>query len=180
MTWGQLRTMADKSIELRHRLEAIKDTVIRTRNYDKAIRELNKLIGLYPSNIDILRLKGNILDLKASEISCASCDSAGDVFYDEALSCYEEILSLNPDNTVAHIDRAGYWLRKKEYDLAINDCDSAINALKNGNYFLSLSEELEEAYSCKIEILEELGKENEASAAKIELQKQMSLLSVSR
>jgi len=64
--------------------------------------------------------------------------------------------------------------------LAINDCDSAIKALKNGNYFLSLSEELEEAYSCKIEILEELGKENEASAAKIELQKQMTLLSVSR
>lgn len=144
-----------------------------------AIIKLNALIDLYPSNIDILRLKGNILDLKASEIAYASCDSAGDVFYDEALSCYGEILSLDPYNTVALIDIAGYWLRKKKYDLAVNDCDDAIIALKSGNYFLSLSEELEEAYSCRIEILEELGKENDALATKIELQEQMSLLSVS-
>jgi len=173
-----MATDQNKYKQLRHRLENIKDTVIRTRNYNKAIRELNSIIDLYPSNIDVLRLKGNILDLKASEISYASCDDAGDVFYDEALSCYDKILSLEPDNTVARIDRAGYWLRKKKYDLALNDCDSAINVLKKGNYFLSLIDELEEAYSCKIEILEELGKENDALTAKTEMQNQLSLLSV--
>lgn len=161
------------SKKLLRKLGSIKDAVVRTRNYDKAINELDKLLMVYPSSIDTLRLKGNILDLKASEMAYISCDSSCDAVYDEALSCYDQILSLDPDNTVAHIDKAGYWLRKQEYSLALSDCDKAINVLKAGNYFLSRKDELEEAYCYKVEILEELGKEDDALAVKVEMQQQL-------
>jgi tetratricopeptide (TPR) repeat protein len=80
---------------------------------------------------------------------------------EDARTCYEKILQLDPENTVAHIDLGDYWEQKGDYDTALKLYNRAITLLKRGVFYNSYAEECEEAFWSKSELLKTVGKTDE-------------------
>ena len=52
--------------------------------------------------------------------------------FETALKHYNKSIELKPDNYFAYINRANYYFRIYEYDLAINDALKALEFKSNG------------------------------------------------
>lgn len=145
-------------------LEKAKTLAIIHRQYNKALKIVNYLLKLKSSDIDALRLKGNILDLQTLDLmrdqSVISTDAQN---FDHARICYEKILKLDPGNIVALIDMGDYWERRENYEIALEYYNKAIERLRNGHFYNSFEDECEEAFWSKAELLKNIGRVEEAS-----------------
>ena len=135
-------------------LEDAKFLALFDKKYDEAIFLVDRLLSERDNDIDALRLKGNILDLKALDISLPTDLETNKGFFSEAKKCYEKILEIDQNNALAMIDLGDYWAREDNYSVALKWYDNAIHVLENGIYHSSLEEEMEEAVCKRSELIE--------------------------
>ncbi|MEP7242863.1 MAG: tetratricopeptide repeat protein [Gammaproteobacteria bacterium] len=148
------------------RLEEIRDTAI-SGQYADALAELEEIIGGRPVHVEALRLKGNILELKAlnrAQHHAQKLLRSRD--YVNARKCYEEILALEPDNTLALIDLGDHFRNLGASTKALDYYERAISLLSKGRFSWSRKEEIEEAFEHAAGLYTELGRE--ADGARIE------------
>ena len=133
--------------------------------YDDAISIVNKLLCINNEDIDALRLKGNILELRSFAIKQKNCTN--DILDDPKIYYYK-ILQLDSDNTLALIDLGDYWQVKGKLELVLKFYNKAIDLLKKGHFYLSHKDEIEEAYWGKSEVLMKMNEKDESLKCKVE------------
>ena len=144
-------------------LEKAKALAVLHRKYNESIEIVDYLLRHRSNDIDALRLKGNILDLQALDLmQDQSVDSTDIQNLDHARTCYEKILTLDPENVVALIDMGDYWKHRENYEVASEYYNRAIELLKRGHFYSSFESECEEAFRSKAELLKYIGKTEEA------------------
>lgn len=116
--------------------------------YHEAHHIVDELLNDNPDNLDVLRLKGNILDLEYA--------SKEDVSLPPSRYYYEKILTIDSENTLALIDLGDYWLNAEAYEKSLHYYDKAISLLEHDKFCLSKADELEEARNGKSEALRQL------------------------
>jgi tetratricopeptide (TPR) repeat protein len=128
-----------------------------------ALKQLDDLVRQEPLNVEALRLKGNILEWGAYERALHSpaklLRSRG---FLEARKCYEQILSLDPENTLAHIDLADHFRNLGANQKALEFYERAMKLLATGVYRWSRKDEAEEAFSRASDLYQEIGCEAES------------------
>ena len=134
------------------------------KEYDKALLILEKLLAENNADLDVLRLKANILDLKSLDsLESSNCTSTSlENGFETAKSYYDKILTIDPNNPPVLLDLGDYFSRKGDHTKALELFDRAISLLKAGHFWGDLEEEFEEAYFAKIELLETMGKKTES------------------
>ena len=91
------------------------------REAPKAIRLLDQYLEtVNREDIDVLRLKGNVLDIQLK--------------FENSRQIYKHILRHCPDNTLALIDMGDAWARSDEYARAIPYYNRALRLINNGHY----------------------------------------------
>ncbi len=139
-------------------LEKAKYLATIKKQYDKALEITNDLLAFNGSDIDALRLKGNILDLEQLDLNQNDSRRKSARRYEEARKCYENILGLDRNNPLAYIDLGDYWKRKGENGLAMKHYNRAISSLKKGHFHVCAEEEMEEALSAKADLIQSVSK----------------------
>jgi tetratricopeptide (TPR) repeat protein len=87
----------------------------------KALKLLNEFLSMVdPADLDVLRLKGNILDILLK--------------HDQAAKLYERILHLDRSNTLALIDLGDAHRHQDEHHKAIRCYERALRLIKRGKY----------------------------------------------
>ncbi|MBT5470004.1 MAG: hypothetical protein HOK41_05330 [Nitrospina sp.] len=156
----------DKKNRLK-KLEEAKELAL-IAEYDSAFEILDYLLKSDENDLDALRSKGNKLEMKALRMQNDISDEEVQVFFDEALKCYEKISKIDPDNILNLIDLGDHWSNKENFDIALPFYEKAIELLKKGEFTISHKDECEEAFFGKSELLREMGKEKEADQCKKE------------
>jgi tetratricopeptide (TPR) repeat protein len=90
----------------------------KTGEYDKALKDIERYIEIYPENRMALSMAG--------KIETASGDNL------KALEFFSKNLKLHPDDAECYIDRANSYFVSKTWDLAINDYSMSLD-LNPGN-----------------------------------------------
>lgn len=139
-----------------------------TGQYSEAIEVVNTLFAVNGEDIDALKLKGNILDLSALGLIKDNMLREGRQQFEEARTYYEQILKLDTNNIPALVDMGDYWRRSEKPEMALAYYGKAINLLKQGFYYISRNDEIEEAFYAKSELLRAIGKNAEAEECRIE------------
>lgn len=125
--------------------------------YDQALKIVDQLFLNIPNDLDGLRLKGNIFEL---DVYAGNLDD-----FEKKLAivkkCYEHILELTPNNTLALIDLGDYWQNQANFDKSLKYYNKAICLLKENCFYLSLENEFIEAFSGKKEVLQRINNEFE-------------------
>lgn len=99
--------------------------------YDAAVDILDTVLEKVPRDIESLRMKGNLLELKAMDLlehSARKLTSSQD--YLAARRCYEKILDLDPRNVTAHIDLGDHYKNLGAKDKALDYYKLAADDLK--------------------------------------------------
>jgi tetratricopeptide (TPR) repeat protein len=144
------------------RLETIRDTAIEG-DCDTALAELQNLLKATPEDIQALRLKGNVLEMRAldrAQYSSQKLVRSRD--YIDARLCYEKILALDPDNTLALIDLGDHYRHLGAFGKATTFYERAIVLLSKGKSSWSRRDEAEEVFERTIQLYRELGKDADA------------------
>lgn len=142
-------------------LEEIRDTAISGR-YAEALTALEVIIGARPDHIEALRLKGNVLELKALDRAQHRAQKLlRSRDYVTARKCYEEILALAPDNTLALIDLGDHFRNLGAATKALDYYERAIALLSKGRFSWSRKEEIEEVFEHAAELYAELGRDSD-------------------
>ena len=100
-------------------------------DYDAALEILEGLLGENPLDLGVLRLKGNLLELKEMdrlEYSGKKLVSCTD--YLTARRCYERILEVDPGNVRAHIDLGDHYRNLDANDKALEYYREAVRLLQ--------------------------------------------------
>lgn len=114
-------------------------------SYEAALQEIDQLLETGRADLEALRLKGNILELKAldaNEQSSKKLMTSAD--YLEARKCYEEILVKDPSNTMALTDLGDHFKNLGAYDKAFDYYAQAWNFLKRSEGQAAWLDEVEE------------------------------------
>ena len=127
--------------------------------YQQALRAVEQLLLNTPDDLDGLRLKGNILELYVYAGNLDDSEDMGQLAI--ARKCYEHILELNPNNTLALIDLGDYWQNQADFEKSLGYYDNAINLLKEHCFYLSLENEFVEAFQGKQDVLQKMNNELE-------------------
>jgi tetratricopeptide (TPR) repeat protein len=125
-------------------LESIRSEAI-AGGYEKALTTLNQFLEENPDEIDALRLKGNILELRAldgAQYHAKKLLRLPD--YVQAQECYEKILDIDARNTLALIDLGDHYKNLGAYDKAISFLARAASLLDAGEFRLGVKEEAQE------------------------------------
>jgi tetratricopeptide (TPR) repeat protein len=136
-------------------LEAIRDEAV-SGSYQLALAKLENLLVDDPEAIEAMRLKANILELRAldgAQYHSKKLLNLPD--FVEARQYYENILSLDPRNTLALADLCDHYKNLGAYDKSINYLEQAAALLAAGECRLSLEEERQEILDRIIEIRRE-------------------------
>jgi tetratricopeptide (TPR) repeat protein len=139
-------------------LEKSKELAVLHGLYDQALDLLDQLLLKYADDIDSLRLKGNIIDLKQldrEQHKTLPEDKRGS---EDSKQFYEKILEIDPENPLALIDLGDYWRRKRKIELALKFYNNATTNLLNGKFYRCREEECEEGFHSKAEFLYEIGR----------------------
>jgi tetratricopeptide (TPR) repeat protein len=102
--------------------------------YDAALEIMEGLLSKAPTDIESLRMKGNLLELKAMDLlehSVKKLTSSSD--YLAARQCYESILEIDPRNVTAHIDLGDHYRNLGAKDRALDYYKLAATHLENGD-----------------------------------------------
>ena len=113
--------------------------------YDAALDVVEKLLVKYTDDVEVLRLKGNILEQKAldlNEYKRVKLTKSRD--YLLARECYERVLLVDPKNTLALIDLGDHYKNLDAYDKAFSCYEQAIDLLRSGESRIGLKDEVEE------------------------------------
>ena len=100
-------------------------------SYDAALDILNELLSQDPNSIVSLRMKGNLLELKAldmTEKTAKKLSSSTD--YLAARRCYDQILQLDPSNLAARLDLGDHFKNLGANDRALEYYAAAAAELK--------------------------------------------------
>lgn len=114
-------------------------------NYDEALKSVDTLLQERGSDVEALRLRGNVLELKAldfNEYSSKKLMTSRD--YLDARRCYEQVLAQDPENTIALIDLGDHYKNLDAYDKALDYYAQATGLLEAGVSRLSWQEEIQE------------------------------------
>ena len=132
--------------------------------YGEALAALEKVVGRQPEDVEALRLKGNILELKVldraqyrSENLLRSRDWLA------ARKCYESILSVDPENTLALIDLGDHYRNMGASTKALEYYEVAIALLEKGQFRWSKKGEVDEVCSHAAELYADLGRDEDAA-----------------
>jgi len=139
------------------RLEKIKSLAMKGE-YETALACLDGLLADEPRNTDVLRLKGNVIELAAYQENYQPGGGPTPKIQ-EAEKCYQEILKLDSGNVLAMIDLGDHYRNLGNVDLAGSMYDKAIERLAAGHYCLDFVDEAESAYDGKIDIARTRGKD---------------------
>ena len=150
-------------------LEKAKFISLLEKKYKEAIKLLDHFLVKHRNDLDALRLKGNILDLKGLDSSVGLKETEIESCFTEALKCYYAILFIDNQNANAMIDIGDYWERKNDCQEALRWYNLAIDALEKVNNN-SVLEELDETIIKRQKILELLSKEK-STGSEFNLQK---------
>jgi tetratricopeptide (TPR) repeat protein len=90
----------------------------KTGENDKALKDIDKYIEIYPENRTALSLAGKIEAISGDNL--------------KALDFFTQNLKLHPNDPECYIDRANSYFVSKSWDLAINDYSMSLD-LKPGN-----------------------------------------------
>ena len=125
-------------------LESIRNEAI-GGGYQRALERLDAMLSKKPDEVEALRLKGNVLELRAFD---------GAQYHAKKLlllpdfvcarKCYERILELDPRNTLALADLGDHYKNLGAYDKAVFYLVQVAKLLEAGESRLSLREEAEE------------------------------------
>ena len=99
--------------------------------YEEALEILDDILRANPPDFATLRLKGNLLELKAMallENSGKSLQTSAD--YVAARDCYETILKHNPQDIAAHIDLGDHFRNLSANDKALEHYKDAARCLE--------------------------------------------------
>jgi tetratricopeptide (TPR) repeat protein len=113
--------------------------------YDAAFEILEDLLSKNSADIAALRLKGNLLELKAMElleINRKKFTTSAD--YLAARQCYERILGLDPENVRAHIDLGDHYGNLDANDKALKYYKEAARLLQKAPQDEAWKEDVEE------------------------------------
>lgn len=116
-----------------------------------ALQILNKYLQIVnPKEVDVLILKGNILD------------ASGD--FETAKRVYKQVLRLAPRNPVPLIDLAGYYLlgEPSRARTALRYYNKALKLLWSGRFYADIEDEITEVCLGKSDALIKLGRPSDA------------------
>ncbi|AXQ28805.1 hypothetical protein D0B54_08965 [Solimonas sp. K1W22B-7] len=136
---------------------------------DQALDALDDLLAADEANIEALRLKGNLLEsvaLERAELTAGSLLRQKGMW--EARRCYERILELDPDNTVALVDLGDHFSNLDAYQKAESLYRQAIDLLQRGVFRLSREHEINEVFDSMFQLYTETGRDNLAELARSE------------
>lgn len=128
--------------------------------YSRALEIIDELLHQAPTDIITLRMKGNLLELRAldfAQYQARKLLRSRD--YVNARKCYEEILRAEPDNTVALIDLGDHYRNLGASTKALEYYEQAIALLNKGRFSWSRKEEIEEAFEHAAELYAAMGRE---------------------
>ena len=98
--------------------------------YDDALVLVNHFLRGNPKDTLALSMKGNLLDMQplwdATLPRPTLNEEEAEVCHEEALRCYQGILSLDPKDAEAMRDIGDYWERKENHAEALRWYDRAI------------------------------------------------------
>jgi len=121
--------------------------------YEAALKLIGALLLEHSSDLVALRMKGNLLELKAldlTEHSSKKLMSSKD--YLAARDCYEKILQFDPRNTSALIDLGDHYKNLDAYDKAFSFYEQAVDLLRSGESRIDRKEKLEELLSTCLDL----------------------------
>ena len=117
-----------------------------------------------PDDVQALRLKGNILEMRALDRAQHTTDKLlRSRDYVAARACYESILAIDKDNTLALIDMGDHFRNLGALEQALSYYEQAIDRLSKGRFSWSRREEVIEAFGQGIELYQQLGKESDVA-----------------
>lgn len=122
-------------------------------NYGSALDLIEELLTESPNDLEGLRLKGNVLEQKVldlNEYSGKKLNRSSE--YLAAQRCYEQILQLDPTNTVALIDLGDHFRNLEAFDKAFSYYERAVTLLKTGEARLGRTEEIQELLRTFVEL----------------------------
>jgi tetratricopeptide (TPR) repeat protein len=144
---------------MKKQLEEIRDTAISGR-YVEALASLDVIMERQPKHVEALRLKGNVLELKALDrAQYESKKLLRSRDFVAARKCYETILLLDPENTLALIDLGDHFRNLGASEKALEYYESAISLLQKGRFRWSKKEEIEDVCKHATELYAALGRE---------------------
>jgi tetratricopeptide (TPR) repeat protein len=139
--------MSNSEASLRELLDASRLLAMNCE-YKAALDSIEDILRQYPGDLDALGLKGNVLEQKAldeHEASPRPLAITGD--YIAALACYEQVLKVDPRNTVALIDLGDHYKYIDAFDQAYSFYWSAIELLEAGEERVGAESEIRELLS---------------------------------
>jgi len=99
--------------------------------YSAAFEILDDLLKENSADVAALRMKGNLLELKAFEVAEISRDKLmTSADYLAARDCYKKILELDPRNVRAHIDLGDHYRNLDANDKALEYYREAVRLLQ--------------------------------------------------
>ena len=113
--------------------------------YDAAFEILDDLLNEVSTDVVSLRMKGNLLELKAFELmeySAKKLTSSAD--YLAARKCYEKILEVDSRNVKARIDLGDHYRNLDANDKAIEYYREAVRAIEQAPKDETWKEDVEE------------------------------------
>lgn len=113
-------------------------------DYKSALAIIEQLLVESPTDLVALRMKGNLLELQTLDIlEYSSRKLITSREYLAARKCYEQILNIDPQNTLALIDLGDHYKNLDAYDRAFSYYEQAISLLASTRKNPTLTEEIE-------------------------------------
>jgi tetratricopeptide (TPR) repeat protein len=127
-----------------------------SRRYDAALRVVEKLLLIDRDDPDALQLKGNILDLEASDEQLGLDANLRSLKLKRSRECYHRILELDPRNIAALKDLGDSWLSENA-ETALDYYEQVLSRPEAERAKLPAGE-LEDMLERRLEALEKLGR----------------------
>ena len=125
-------------------------------DYDNALKIIETFLKANKKDYDFIYLRGLILDLKANEMELLihPLEKEASELFEKSNIYLIELLKQSPKDIAVILDIASNASELGKYKLSLKYYDLALRHLKKGTYTYSFSEEVQEAVSGKIELLE--------------------------
>ena len=123
--------------------------------YTSAFHIIDQVLSSDPEDVDALLLKGNLLDLEATD-SWVEMSPEGKLRNLEAARrCYVRVLEVDEENVNALRDLGDYWGDRQQIDRAIHYYDRASAILQAREPSADRDESLAEIHELRAELMDE-------------------------
>jgi tetratricopeptide (TPR) repeat protein len=127
-------------------------------DYIEALHLIDSMLRLNPFNVEALRMKGNIIELKVfdSELNY-DFEFVNSPEILKARTCYEQALLYEPSHTGILADLGTHWMNLGNSDKALYYFDKVMELLSDHSKLGDCRDDFTEALEGKIEILQQRG-----------------------